>query len=256
MAGTSWCWGRTPTARSSSTSPPIPAERTNLLGRPGTAEPSSPSSPASSPGSTTATPGRSLERSDGKLDATLERELADLGYVSAGHSQPRRAVPRRIEPADPFPNGRLGWANPGSVSNCAQMGKEVASGSLLAGWYEPDGTGRWSAQDGTLVLTAPQASSLIRPGLLVSGTNFRPSPVRVTLSVNHHAVLETELQAGPFHLSAPLTGVPLDTLDLVEIATDSEFVPSRVGLPDQRSLGLYLTTVCLEPDALAPRRRR
>jgi hypothetical protein len=73
--------------------------------------------------------------------------------------------------------------------------------------------------------------------------------VRVTLSVNHHAVLETELQVGPFHLSAPLTGVPLDDLDLVEIATDSAFVPSRVGLPDQRFLGLYLTDVCLEPDA-------
>jgi hypothetical protein len=128
------------------------------------------------------------------------------------------------------------------------MGKPDANPSFLAGWYEPEGAGRWSAREGTLVLTTPGASS-IRPELRVSGNNFRPSPVRVTLSVNHHPVLESELQVGPFHLSAPLAGVPLDDLDLVEISTDSAFVPSRVGLPDQRSLGLYLTTVCLEPDA-------
>ncbi len=193
---------------------------------------------------------QSLERSDGNLDPVLAQRLAALGYSSSGRSRAQRVVPRRIEPADPYPNGRLGWANPGSVANCIQMGKPDANPSFLAGWYEPEGPGRWSAQDGTLVLTAPGASPLTaRPDLLVSGINFRPAPVRVTLSVNHHAVLETELQVGPFHLSAPLTGVPLDDLDLVEIATDSAFVPSRAGLPDQRSLGLYLTDVCLEPES-------
>ncbi|HEY0513067.1 MAG TPA: sulfatase [Thermoanaerobaculia bacterium] len=193
-----------------------------------------------------------LARTTVAMADRLTRSLADLGYVAGGRSEPDRQLPRRIGPADPFPDGRLGWSSPGSVANCAQMGKEDAGRSLLAGWYEPDGAGRWSAQDGTLLLAAPDPSSgQLRPGLMVSGNNFRPSPVRVTLSVNRHEVLETELKAGPFHLSASLAGVPLDSLSMVRIATDSEFVPSRVGLPDQRSLGLYLTRICLEPDVRA-----
>jgi arylsulfatase A-like enzyme len=192
---------------------------------------------------------QSLERSDGNLDPVMARRLAALGYSSSGRSQAQRVVPRRIEPADPYRNGRLGWANPGSVANCIQMGKPDASPSFLAGWYEPEGAGRWSAQEGTLVLTAPGTSPRSVPTeLRVSGNNFRPSPVRVTLSVNRHPVLESELKAGPFRLAASLAGVPLSDLDLVEISTDSAFVPARIGLPDQRSLGLYLTTVCLEPE--------
>ena len=66
--------------------------------------------------------------------------------------------------------------------------------------------------------------------------------------VNGVEVLSSTLPAGPFQLSAPLAGVPLSDPSLVEIATD-EFVPARHGLPDQRSLGLYFTRVCLEAGA-------
>ena len=157
-------------------------------------------------------------------------------------------MPRRIGPADPFPNGRLGWAGAGAVTSCAQIAKEKNGDlSLLAGWYEPDGTGRWSAQSGSVVLAIPTGQT--RPELLVSGNNFRPAPVRVTLSVNRHPVLEAELPSGPFRLSAPLTGAPLNNPALVEVATDSAFVPARHGMADSRSLGLYVTTLCLEPEA-------
>ena len=189
-----------------------------------------------------------LPREEANLGSELTRSLADLGYLSAGQSLPQRRVPRRIGPADPFPNGRLGWAGAGAVTSCAQIAKKAERDlSLLAGWYEPDGTGRWSAQSGSVVLAIPTGQT--RPELRVSGNNFRPAPVRVTLSVNRHPVLEAELPGGPFRLSAPLTDAPLDDPALVEVTTDSAFVPSRHGLADSRSLGIYLTTLCLEPPA-------
>ncbi|HTG34703.1 MAG TPA: sulfatase [Thermoanaerobaculia bacterium] len=224
-----------------------PGERANLLGRPGdgtvftrlTGELADLYNGYSR---------KRLQRDDAQLGSELVRSLADLGYLSAGQSLPRRGVPRRIGPADPFPNGRLGWAGAGAVTSCAQIGKKKDGDlSLLAGWYEPDGTGRWSAQRSSVVLAIPTGQT--RPELLVSGNNFRPAPVRVTLSVNRHPVLEAELPGGPFRLSAPLTGAPLDDPALVEVTTDSAFVPARHGLADNRSLGLYLTAICLEPGA-------
>jgi hypothetical protein len=116
---------------------------------------------------------------------------------------------------------------------------------LLAGWYDADGTGRWSAPSSSLVLGAPRNPG--RPEIELSGNNFRPSPAAVTLRVNGVEVLSSTLPAGPFHLSVPLDGIPSGDPSLVEIAAD-EFVPARQGLADQRSLGLYFTRVCLEAE--------
>ncbi len=190
----------------------------------------------------------SLERSDANLDDKLARRLASLGYVAGRRKSQPRAIPRRLGPADPFPDGRLGWA-PSGV-NCVQMGSVESERSLLAGWYAPEGNGRWSAQGASLVL-APPASLWggARPVLVLDGANYRQAPVKVTLSVDRHRVLESELPAGPIHLVAPLRGVAPEGLDLVEIATDPAFVPARHGMQDQRSLGLFLTEVCLQPGA-------
>jgi hypothetical protein len=130
------------------------------------------------------------------------------------------------------------------------MGSAEAERSLLAGWYAPEGNGRWSAQGGSLVLAPPASSwGQPRPVLVLDGVNYRQAPVKVTLSVDRHRVLESELPAGAVHLVAPLQGVAPGGLDLVEIATDSAFVPARHGMQDARSLGLFLTEVCLQPGA-------
>jgi arylsulfatase A-like enzyme len=189
-----------------------------------------------------------LRRSTVSSEWDLPHGLADLGYVALHTASALRHVPRRVEPPDPVPDGRLGWEDAGSVGPCAELGRqEDLPLSVLAGWYEPDGTGRWSAPASSLVLGAPRAPR--RPAIEVAGNNFRPSPVEVTLRVNRVEVLTTTLPGGPFQLSAPLTGVPLGDPSLVEIATGTGFVPARHGLSDQRSLGLYFTRVCLRSDA-------
>jgi hypothetical protein len=59
-------------------------------------------------------------------------------------------------------------------------------------------------------------------------------------------VLEAEVPAGPFTLTAPVKGVPPGSTDLVEIATDTPFLPARVGLVDNRVLGIFVERVCLQ----------
>ncbi len=182
-------------------------------------------------------------------EADLPHSLADLGYIAVRSVAILRRVPRRVEPPDPIPDGRLGWVGAGSVGPCAELGrKEELPLPLLAGWYDADGTGRWSAPSCSLVLGAPRTPG--RPAIELSGNNFRPSPAAVKLRVNGVEVLSSTLPAGPFRFSVPLDGVPSGDPSLVEIATD-EFVPARHGLPDQRSLGLYFTRVCLGADARA-----
>jgi arylsulfatase A-like enzyme len=224
-----------------------PAETHNLLGEPGFADPFRRLSEELAKRYNLYARA-SLERATIQIQGELPRTLAELGYVEA-HGTPSliRRVPRRATAPDPFPNGGLGWVGAGSVAPCADLGKpEAPPFPLLAGWYDADGTGRWSAPSCSLVLGAPRNPG--RPAIELSGNNFRPSPAGVTLRVNGVEVLSSSLPAGPFQLSAPLAGIPLSDPSLVEIATD-EFVPARHGLPDQRSLGLYFTRVCLEAGA-------
>lgn len=185
-----------------------------------------------------------LERAPGQMGGTLAQDLAALGYVAGVSSPLQRHIPRRIGPPDPLSGGRLGWVGPGTVGPCAQMGKAVGVDlSLLSGWYETDGTGRWSAQSASVVLGPPPGPG--RPELQVEGNNFRPRPVGVTLRVDGRPVLRNELPPGPFHMGVPLAGASLPDPTLVEIVADSAFVPDREGLPDHRSLGIYLSRVCL-----------
>lgn len=70
--------------------------------------------------------------------------------------------------------------------------------------------------------------------------------MKLTLSVDRHPVLAAEVPAGPFTLTAPLKGVSGRSTDLVEIATDTPFLPRRVGLVDDRVLGIFVERVCLQ----------
>jgi hypothetical protein len=189
----------------------------------------------------------SFARSDATIDDYLVRRLAGLGYVAGKRTREPRVVPRRLDPADPFPDGGLGW-EPAGVP-CADLGTAAAAPSLLAGWYAQEPAGRWTAAPtGALLLSAPEPSLWGTPALAlqVTGTNLRQAPVRLTLSVNRRPVLATVVPAGPFTLTAPLKGIRPGSRDLVEIATDTPFLPRRVGLVDDRVLGIFVERVCLQ----------
>jgi arylsulfatase A-like enzyme len=223
-----------------------PHERVNLLGRPGT-------------GAVFAQLAgdlarlfngysrKSFERSDATIDDYLVKRLAGLGYVAGKREREPREVPRRLDPADPFPDGSLGWEPAGRA--CADLGTAAAAPSLLAGWYAKEPAGRWTAAPtGGLVLSAPSAPLWGTPALAlqVAGINLRQAPVKLTLSVNRRAVLEAEVAAGPFTLTAPLKGIAAGSTDLVEITTDTPFLPRSVGLVDDRVLGIFVGRVCLQ----------
>ncbi len=223
-----------------------PHERTNLLGRPGT-------------GAVFAQLAgdlarlfngyskASFARSDATIDNYLVKRLAGLGYVAGKRTREPRVVPRRLDPADPFPDGALGW-EPAGVP-CADLRTPEAARSLLAGWYAQEPGGRWTAAPtGALLLSAPPAPLWRTPDLAlqVTGTNLRQAPVKLTLSVDRRPVLATVVPAGPFTLTAPLKGVADGGRDLVEIATDTPFLPRRVGLVDDRVLGIFVGRVCLQ----------
>jgi arylsulfatase A-like enzyme len=223
-----------------------PHERTNLLGRPGTQ------------GVFAQLAGdlarlfngyskASFARSDATIDDYLVKRLAGLGYVAGKRVREPRVVPRRLDPADPFPDGALGW-EPAGVP-CADLGTPEAERSLLAGWYAQEPAGRWTAAPtGALLLSPPPVPLWSTPALAlqVTGTNLRQAPVKLTLSVDHHPVLAAEVPAGPFTLTAPLKGVGRRSADLVEIATDKPFLPASVGLVDDRVLGIFVGRVCLQ----------
>ncbi|HEX4495368.1 MAG TPA: sulfatase [Thermoanaerobaculia bacterium] len=220
-----------------------PAETHNLLGEPGSAEPFQRLSEELARRYNLYSRA-SLERTTVQVQGDLQQRLAALGYVEVRASHARH-VPRRVTAPDSFPNGNLGWAGAGSVGPCVDLSQQEAlPPPLLAGWYESDGTGRWSAPTGTLLLGAPGGQG--PSDVDVRGINFRPAPVDGSLRVNGVAMQRFTLAPGPFELAVPVTGVALTDPSLVEIATDTEYVPSRHGdSKDDRSLGLFVTRVCL-----------
>lgn len=225
-----------------------PGERHNLLGRPEVAETfSEVATRMTSLYDGYARAG--LDRADVTLEASLSQSLAALGYTGGAARGPRpRAIPRRISSPGPWPGGRLGWEAAGALGSCLRLEQADSGRYLLAGWYDAGSGGRWSDRRASLVLASPLTQP--SPRLLLSGDNYRPAPVRLKVIVEHQPVLETEVPCGPFQISASLAGVELrpDTA-LVEIETDTAFVPAEHGQADERSLGLFLRAACFKPTA-------
>jgi arylsulfatase A-like enzyme len=185
----------------------------------------------------------SLDRNSVEVDGALRQSLTALGYVRPDQEVRQRVIPRRLSlPAF----GWLNWAPFSSSSNCVRLGEAEADLDLLQGWYEPEQGGRWSGRRATLAMS-PAADEKPRRLVLI-GINHRPAPVRLRVDVDRHSVLETEVLRGPFQLSAEVPSGLLKAQSQVELETDSAFIPSPSHRPgeDQRSLGLFWTTVCLE----------
>jgi hypothetical protein len=77
--------------------------------------------------------------------------------------------------------------------------------------------------------------------------NHRPDSPRLRIAVNGRPALEALVPPGPFRLASNTATLPAARPVQVEIVIDPEFVPARSGAADRRSLGIFVTSVCLEP---------
>lgn len=186
-----------------------------------------------------------LPRRPASPDEALEARLAALGYVASSRAADPRRIPRRIRPADGAPGGLLGWEAADTLPSCVDLGTPDADRHLLRGWYGPEENGRWSQETGTVLLGAPPGGA--RSALVLSGHNFRPDTPRVTVSLAGRPLLEARVPPGEIRLNVPAVPLPADRPPMFEIATDPAFQPSRHGQGDSRSLGIFLTSICLRP---------
>jgi arylsulfatase A-like enzyme len=186
---------------------------------------------------------RALDRSGADIDLALEQKLADLGYVGGNRQVRERVIPQRIDlPASDW----LRWQPFGTLSTCARVGDSDSERYLLQGWYAPEPGGRWTEQKASLLV---QPADLQASRLVVTGTNFRPAPVRLRVEVESRLVLDEEVAPGPFRLSPGVAAALLREPTEVEIGTDTVFVPASKGDADRRALGIFVSSVCLEPAA-------
>lgn len=188
-----------------------------------------------------------LARKTAEVGEGARKELAALGYVAPGRSGEPRRLPRRIVPADRQPEGLLGWEGADSLPACASLEGREAERHLIHGWHEGEPGGRWSKPRGLLVLGAPSGASSDGAALVLEGVNHRPDSPRLRIAVNGQPALEALVPPGPFRLIAKTGALPAARPAQIEIVTDPELVPARSGAVDRRSLGIFITSVCLEP---------
>lgn len=188
---------------------------------------------------------QALPRRPASLDEALEAKLSALGYVAPSRAADPRRIPRRILPADGAPGGLLGWEAADTLPSCVALGAPDAERHLLRGWHGPEQNGRWSQKTGAVLLGAPPEGT--RSALILSGHSFRPDTPRVTVSLAGRPLLETRVPPGEVRLTVPVDLLPADRPPMFEIVTDPVFQPSRSGQGDSRSLGIFLTSICLRP---------
>jgi arylsulfatase A-like enzyme len=186
-----------------------------------------------------------LPRRPAVLDEGLQGQLAALGYAAPGRTGDPRRIPRRIVTADTAPRGLLGWEGIESLPSCATLAAPESERHLLYGWHAPEPRGRWSKQEGVILLGVPAGTS--RSTLVLKGASYRPDTPRVTVRLEGRPLLESAVAPGAVHLSAPVDLLPASRAVTIEIATDSAFIPSEHGGSDPRQLGLFLFSVCLQP---------
>lgn len=185
-----------------------------------------------------------LTRRMAAMDEKMRGEMAALGYAAPGRQGDPRRIPRRIMPADSRAEGVLGWEGAESLPSCARLGDQDAERHLIRGWHPAESGGRWSKPRGLLVLGVPAGE---HAALVLEGINHRPDTPHLLVRVDGRPVLNALVPPGRFRLVGRVNGLPSGHPAVVEILTAPEFVPGRHGEADQRSLGLFLTSICLGP---------
>ena len=186
---------------------------------------------------------RALPRATATLTAEKGEVLAALGYVGSARPAERTLGPR-IRPAAPGEDGLLGWEDLSSLASCVRPGDPDAAHQLLDGWHNIEMDGRWTWPTASVLLAAPGPGP--RASLTLSGVNHERRPVRFRASVAGRVVLERTVGPGPFTLSAAVEAAPASTGPwMVRVERPDAFVPARIGLSDDRVLGVFLTSVCV-----------
>jgi arylsulfatase A-like enzyme len=182
------------------------------------------------------------------------RAMAALGYVASRGSEERR-IPPRIQPADDESGGLLGWEEPRSFKPCLDLAARAASPQLLEGWFEAEYGGRWTWPKATAVISLPQSRQRLR--LRIAGVKRDPAPGRLTAVLDGELLLDQAVPTGTFALVAPIAQAP-HPLARLRIERTPAYVPALMGgldgrvalRPDHRTLGFFLTSLCVEENRL------
>jgi arylsulfatase A-like enzyme len=185
---------------------------------------------------------RALPRSRTVLTAEKGEALAALGYVGAAQPE-ARSIGHSIRPADPGEDGLLGWEDLASLGPCVATGDPQAAFQLLEGWYRIEKDGRWTWPRASVLLASRSGK---RHTLTLRGTNHERSPVRFTAFLGARKLLDHTAAPGPFTAEASFES-PESGPRVVRVERPEAFVPARVGLSDDRVLGVFLTSICLSP---------
>ncbi len=172
------------------------------------------------------------------LDEATMARLEALGYVDPGGGEEARNLPA-VLPLDA--DGGLGVRVPGPPA-CATLADRRGGGARGAGWYSVEGDGRWSAPRAYLELGLPPAATAL--ALRLRGVNPEKTPARFSVSVDDRPVASRAVPPGRFEARMPLLPVANDRV-LVRLDRTPPFVPARLGLVDDRMLGVFLTEACV-----------
>jgi Sulfatase len=183
---------------------------------------------------------RALKPVEVSVDSGLREALAAVGYLSLPGSQPL-SIPSRIAPVDPDAPGLLGWESP-HCGPCARLADPAAVGQLLDGWYGVELGGRWSGPTAAVLLgdADPAADRVV-----VEGIDHEPEPVRFQVTAGEDRPVDQQVSPGPFAVSIRLSSRAHASRVLVRLTRPLPFVPARHGLHDDRTLGLFVTSICL-----------
>jgi len=185
---------------------------------------------------------RALPRVTAVLTEEKGAVLAALGYVGSFRPE-ARSLHASIRPAAPAEDGLLGWEDVTTLSTCVRPGDPASSGQLLEGWHSIELNGRWTWPTASALL-APVAQP--RPTLTVAGINHEPRPVRFRVAIGGRPVLDHVAPSGSFTATAAVPAPPPASAPwVVRIERPEAFVPARLGIADDRVLGVFLTSLCV-----------
>ena len=104
--------------------------------------------------------------------------------------------------------------------------------------------GRWTWPRASALLAVPGTGP--RRTLTISGINHERRRVRFLVSIGGLRVLEPAPDPGPFTVTADVDAARHPPGPwLLRVERPDAFVPARLGLSDDRVLGVVLTSICV-----------
>jgi hypothetical protein len=184
-----------------------------------------------------------LPRRLARMPGEDAQKLQAIGYVGAQSEDPEpREIPRRLFPAAAEPGGPVGWEDLSSFASCLRLDDPEREDQLLRGWHGLEPGGRWTAGRATVVLPAqPSAATLV-----VTGISHRPDRFRFRISTGGRTLAEAELGPGAFRLAGRIEASEELGYRVISLDSDPVFRPSTLGSADQRTLGVFLSSLCLD----------